>query len=180
MIHIDPALYHGRPASGREAVEEAVYDFLDSLPVSYDRAEHEAADSMEDCLAIEQVLKAPICKNLFLTNRQKSSFYLLLMPGDKVFHTKDLSSQIGASRLSFAGPELMQALLGVQPGSVSVFGLQNDRDHRVRLLMDRDCLRHSRLGFHPCRNTTTLSVSVLDLKQKILPALGYEAAEVVL
>ena len=106
---------------------------------------------------------APIVKNLFLCNRQNTEFRLLLMPGGKPFKTKDLSKQIGSARLSFAQPDAMRSLLGVTPGSASVFGLLNDKDKRVQLLLDEEILSYPALGAHPCKNTSTLKVSFSDL-----------------
>ena len=99
-------LYDGRPADteGRLPREIRVYDLLDSLGIEYKRTDHEAATTMEACLEIDKVLGITICKNLFLCNRQKTQFYLLLMPGDRKFKTKELSKQIGSARLSFAEP----------------------------------------------------------------------------
>ena len=87
---------------------------------------------------IGAVLNVRICKNLFLCNRQKTCFYLLIMPGDKPFKTKELSKQMGISRLSFADENYMKELLDLYPGSVSVLGLMNDREHRVQLVIDED------------------------------------------
>ena len=108
-------LKKGRPSdlSGREEKEIRVYDFLDGLNIEYMRVDHEAADNMEVCAAIDEVLEATICKNLFLCNRQKTNFYLLMMPGDKPFKTKEISSQINSARLSFAGAEEMEQFLKV-------------------------------------------------------------------
>ena len=131
-------LYHGRPedVSDRLEKEIACYALLDSLGVAYDRVDHDFADTIEACEAVEQVLGEKICKNLFLCNRQKTSFYLLMMPGEKVFKTKDLSKQLGVARLSFASPEDMLRLLNITPGSVSVLGLMNDRENEVQLVID--------------------------------------------
>lgn len=104
---------------------------------------------MEACNDIDAVLGVLICKNLFLCNRQRTSFYLLLMPGDKPFKTKELSAQINSSRLSFGSAEEMEELLCVSPGSVSVMGLMNDPEHRVRLLIDEDVLKEEYFGCHP-------------------------------
>ena len=152
-----------------------VYQFLDNAGIPYRRADHDAAQTMEACVEIEKVLGAPICKNLFLCNRQQTDFYLLLLDGDKVFKTKDLSKLLGVSRLSFAGAEQMQALLDITPGSVSVLGLMNDRDRRVRLVIDRPVAQAEQLCCHPCINTSTLKFRTADLFEKILPALGREA-----
>lgn len=173
-------LINGRPADERLEKEIRVYDFLDGLNVSYQRIDHPAAMTMEDCAAIDKVLDAVTCKNLLLCNRQKTAFYLLLIPGDKVFKTKDLSAQIGSSRLSFAGAEDMEALLDITPGSLSVLGLINDKENRVQLLIDKDVLQGEYIGFHPCINTTTLRLKMSDLTQIIIPAMGHEPISVVL
>ena len=173
-------LVTGRPVGERLAKEMRVYDFLDGLNIDYERVDHPAAMTMEDCAAIDEVLQAVTCKNLLLCNRQKTAFYLLLIPGDKVFKTKDLSAQIGSSRLSFAGGEDMEALLDITPGSLSVLGLINDRENRVQLLIDRDVLRGEYIGFHPCINTTTLRLKLSDLTDVIIPAMGHTPTEVVL
>ena len=110
-MNIDNTLYTGRPTDQRSDVEMAIYDKLEALGMDYKRADHDHADTMEDCLAIEKVLGAKICKNLFLCNRQKTSFYMLLMPGDKPFKTKFLTSQLNCARLSFAEADKMQEYL---------------------------------------------------------------------
>ena len=173
---LDPTVYDGRPAdcSGRDAVEIACYDFLDGLGVPYQRVDHSETPSIEACGEVERLLGIEICKNLFLCNRQKTAFYLLLMPGDKPFRTKDLSKQIGSARLSFAAPEDMQQYLCVTPGSVSVLGLLNDTEKHVRLVIDRDVLGPDWFGCHPCRNTSSLRIATADLTGKILPALRHE------
>ena len=164
----------GRPAEARSAVEERCYELLDALGVRYVRVDHEHADTIAACEEVESVLGCRICKNLFLTNRQQTDFYLLVMPGEKPFKTKLLSRQIGTARLSFAGAEDMERLLGVTPGSVSVLGLMNDTEKRVRLLIDRDVLHEENFGCHPCRNTTSLRFATAELTEKLLPALGHE------
>ena len=168
-------VFSGRPAdcAGRGEVEQRSYDLLDRLGIDYLRADHEPALTMEDCVAIGQALDAPVCKNLFLCNRQKTSFYLLLMEGDKPFKTKDLSAQLGIARLSFADEEAMGRLLALRPGSVSPLGLANDREKRVQLVIDRSLLAHPRIGCHPCRNTSTVGFSTDDFLKKLLPALGH-------
>ena len=173
-------LVNGRPGDDRLAKEMRVYDFLDSLNIAYQRIDHPAAMTMEDCAAVDEVLQAVTCKNLLLCNRQKTAFYLLLIPGDKVFKTKDLSAQIGSSRLSFAGAEDMEGLLDITPGSLSVLGLINDKENKVQLLIDRDVLQGEYIGFHPCINTTTLRLKMSDLTDTIIPAMGHSPVSVVL
>lgn len=169
-------LVSGRPENteGRLDKEIRVYDFLDSLGVTYERIDHEAAMTMEACEEIDRTLDAAICKNLFLCNRQETDFYLLLIPGDKPFKTKYLSAQIGSSRLSFAKPEYMEKYLDITPGSVSVLGLMNDHENKVQLLIDEDVLTDEYFGCHPCINTSSLKIRMEDLTGKIIPALGHE------
>ena len=168
-------LVNGRPedCSSRLPKEIRVYDLLDSLGISYQRIDHEAAMTMEACTAVDEVLEATICKNLMLCNRQKTDFYLLLIPGDKPFKTKDLSAQIGSSRLSFADGSFMEEFLDITPGSLSVLGLMNDTGHRVRLLIDRDVLGGEFIGCHPCINTSSLRLRTADLMDTIIPAMGH-------
>lgn len=165
-----------RPESedGRLEKELRCYDFLDRLKIPYRRIDHEMAMTMEACEEIEQVLECSICKNLMLTNRQETDFYLLLMPGDKPFKTKNLSAQIGSARLSFAKPEYMEKYLDITPGSVSVLGLMNDHEEKVQLLIDEDVLKDPYFGCHPCINTSSLKFTTKDFTEKIIPALEHE------
>ena len=175
LFAIDEKLYAGRPLStaGRTSLELACYDFLDALGVFFHRVDHDPAFHLETCRAVERVLGAPIAKNLFLCNRQRSQFYLLLLPGEKVFKTKYLSAQLGCSRLSFAPAEDLERLLGVQPGSASLLALLRDRVGAVQLVLDRPLLCQRDFGMHPCQNTSTLRISTEDLTQKVIPALGH-------
>ncbi len=168
-------LQQGRPVNcaGRLEKEIRTYDFLDRLGISYQRIDHEAAMTMEACAAVDEALEATICKNLLLCNRQCTDFYLLMIPGDKPFKTKELSHQIGSSRLSFASPEYMEEFLDITPGSLSVLGLMNDHDHRVQLLMDEDVLKGEYIGMHPCINTSSLRLLTKDLTDVIIPAMGH-------
>ena len=169
-------LFNGRPqdTTGRLPREVRTYDFLDSLGIEYKRTDHGHADTMEACNEIDAVLGVLICKNLFLCNRQKTAFYLLMMPGDKKFKTKELSAQINSARLSFAEPEDMLKYLDIEPGAVSIMGLMNDKDHVVQLLIDEDVLKDEYLGCHPCVNTSSLKLRTEDVIRKYLPAVGHE------
>ena len=168
-------LYEGRPAneSGRLEREIRTYDFLDRLGIRYQRTDHERADNMEACNVIDAVLGVVICKNLFLCNRQKTAFYLLMMPGDKKFKTKELSKQINSARLSFAEPEDMLKYLDIEPGAVSIMGLMNDHGHAVRLLIDEDVLKGEYIGCHPCVCTSSLKLKTRDIVDRFLPATGH-------
>ena len=173
-MRIDETVYTGRPAERRSEAEERCYALLDGLGVKYIRVEHEHADTIPDCELVEGILGCKICKNLFLTNRQQTDFYLLIMPGEKPFKTKLLSKQIGSARLSFAGAEDLRRLLGVTPGSVSVLGLMNDTEKRVKLLVDRELLDEPDFGCHPCLNTASLRFTTKELMERVLPALEHD------
>lgn len=169
-------LMSGRPAdtTGRLEKEIKVYDLLDSLGIEYERTDHEEANTMEACNEIDKVLDVIICKNLFLCNRQETQFYLLMMPGDKPFKTKDLSKQIGSARLSFGKAEYMEEYLDIKPGAVSIMGLMNDTEHHIQLLMDKPVAESEYLGCHPCVSTSSLKMKTKDILDKFLPAVGHE------
>lgn len=170
-------LENGRPRDeeGRLEKEIRVYDLLDRLQIEYQRVDHEEANTMEACRAIDEVLApAVICKNLFLTNSAKTEYYLLMICANKKFKTAEVSKQIGSSRLSFGDAEKMLEFLDITPGSVSVMGLMNDYNHQVNLLVDEDVLKAEYFGCHPCVNTSSLKLKTKDVFEKILPELGHE------
>lgn len=175
-------LVKGRPQNedGRLEKEIRTYDFLDNLGIEYERIDHEPLMTMEACAEADKVINAHICKNLLLCNSQKTKFYLLMMPGDKKFKTKELSSQINSARLSFADGEFMERFLDITPGSLSVMGLMNDKDNQVQLLIDKDTLNAEYVGVHPCINTSSLRLKVRDVVDKFLPATNHNFIEVTL
>lgn len=169
-------LIKGRPSdvTNRLDKEIRVYDLLDEIGITYERVDHERADTMAVCEEIDRVLKAAICKNLFLCNRQKTQFYLLMILGNKKFKTKDISAQIGSARLSFASLEDMEKYLDITPGSVSVMGLMNDTENHVRLLVDEDVLKDEYFGCHPCINTSSLRLRCEDVFGPFLKAVHHD------
>lgn len=171
-------LEKGSPSdySNRLEKESRCYELLDRLEIEYWRCDHPDAnaDTMEACLEIDKVLEATVCKNLFLCNRQHTDFYLLMMPGDKVFKTKELSSQLGCARLSFASAEEMEEYLDITPGSVSILGLMNDRENKVRLIVDEDVMKGEFVGCHPCINTSSLKIYTKDLFGVVLQSMNHE------
>lgn len=173
-------LYKGRPKTneGRLEREIRVYDFLDEQGIEYMRTDHPPVDTMEACYEIDSILKATICKNLFLCNRQKTQFYLLMMPGDKPFKTKEITSQINSARLSFASPEDMEKYLDIKPGAVSIMGLMNDTENKVQLLVDEDVLAGEYLGCHPCVSTSSLRVRTDEIFGKYLEAVHHDMIRV--
>lgn len=166
-------IYTTAPTDPRLEKEMAVYHLLEKLDISYERVDHPIAMTIEDCHDADKLLGIHICKNLFLCNRQKTDFYLLLIPGDKPFKTKDLSKQIGSARLSFADAEYMERFLNVTPGSVTIAGLMNDTENNVRLLIDEDVFCDKYIGFHPCINTSSIKTLSADIWNKFLPAVHH-------
>lgn len=155
--------------SNREEKEIKVYELLDSLKIKYSGADHDPAMTMEDCAEVDKILGVVMCKNLFLCNRQKTSFYLLLIPGDKPFRTKEFSAALGISRVSFADEDAMVNHLGVLPGAVTVMGLMNDTDGEVQLVIDKDVISSEYIGCHPCVNTSSIKVNTSEILEKFLP-----------
>ena len=173
-------LVKGRPQdiTNRLEREIQVYDLLDRLGIAYERTDHEEANTMEACNEIDKILDVVICKNLFLCNRQETQFYLLMMPGDKPFKTKDLSKQIGSARLSFAKAEYMEEYLHIKPGAVSIMGLMNDTEKHVQLLVDKPVLESEYLGCHPCVSTSSMKLKTKDILEKFLPAVEHDVVVV--
>ncbi len=172
-IKVNNELFFGAPNDKRAEVEQLTYKNLAELGIEFYRADHGQADTIEACLEVEKVLGCEICKNLLLCNSQKTSFYMLLMPGNKPFKTKDLSKQIGSARLSFADGETMERLVNIVPGSLSVLGLMFDKVNNVRLLIDRELINNEYIGCHPCKNTSTLKIKTSDILEKFLPAVKH-------
>lgn len=159
---------------GRTQAEIAVYDFLDKTGVPYRTLCHPAAFTMEECEDVRRRIGAPVFKNLFLTNKQHTLFFLLMMPADKPFKTKYLSSQLGCARLSFASAEEMEQLLSIHPGAVSPMGLIHDKETKVRLIADEDLKGAETYACHPCVNTASVALSLTDLMHRVVPATGHE------
>lgn len=164
-------VFSGRPkdTKGRPEKEIAVYDFLDSLGIEYERVDHAPADTIKDCIEIEKVIGVGICKNLFVRNRTGTEYYMIMMSGHKSFRTADVSKKLGTSRLSFASAQEMEKMLDVTPGSVTVMALKNDTAGRVKLCIDRDIMNGEYIRCHPCINTSTLKMKTADLVQVFLP-----------
>lgn len=152
----------------------AISPIFTQAPNEEGRLEKEMA-TIAECDKVSEVLGISICKNLFLCNSQKTKFYLLMMPGEKRFVTKEFSKLIGSSRLSFAPAEYMEQYLNITPGSVSVLGLMNDIEGKVKLYIDRDVVEKEYIGCHPCINTSSLKLKTEDVLGKFLPYVGHEA-----
>lgn len=166
----------GRPVGfeTRSETERVIFDRLCELGIDFDTVDHEAAATMEVCDEIAAEIGCAIFKNLFLCNRQQSQFYLVLIPADKPFKTKYISSQLGCARLSFGSPVMMERLLGVSPGAVTPLGLVNDTERRIRVAVDRDLLSCAMAGCHPGVNTSTVRLALTDLLERYIPSTGHD------
>lgn len=158
--------------------EKRTYEFLDKLGIKYERYEHEPVMTIEEAAELDKKMGLEICKNLFLSTRHSTEFYLLLMQGSKKFNTGRVSKQIGVPRMTFADDVHMLEYLDIRPGSVSPLGLINDKGNNVGLLIDEDVLNMEKIAVHPCVNTATLVIETSDLVQNILPACGHAYTKV--
>ena len=161
-----------------EEREKRTYEFLDNLGVPYEKYEHEAIMTIEAAEELDKKMGLEICKNLFLSTRHSTEFYLLLMVGSKKFNTGKVSKQINVPRMTFAGDDYMLEYLDIRPGRVSPLGLMNDKGNNVNLLIDEDVLNMEKIAVHPCVNTATLVINTKDLIEKILPACGHSYTKV--
>lgn len=143
--------------------ELPVYAALDALEIPYERFTHDPAMTMADCAVFDAGRDAAHCKNLFLSNRQGTQFYLLLVVGEKPFQTKDISRQLGVSRLSFGTPEQLQKTLGVLPGAVTPMGLVHESAKDVHVALDRELSGWERMIVHPNVNTASIVLKTKDL-----------------
>jgi len=145
--------------------EPAVYAVLDALGIAYERHEHPAVFRAEDASKYWNPIAGVQCKNLFLRNKKGDRHYLVVLEISKRADLKEIVRLVGDDRLSFGSPERLMAELGLTPGSVSPFGLINDADGSVRVLIDRDLEGKDRLIFHPNINTASVVVSWADLER---------------
>ena len=142
--------------------ETCVATRLSELGIPYTRHEHPPVATVEEASTHWAGIDAMHCKNLFLRNQKGNRHYLVVLTASKRADLKAIADQIGDGKLSFASPERMMTHLGLTPGSVSPFGLINDREHAVRVVLDRDFQTAARLAFHPNINTATLTISAAD------------------
>lgn len=136
---------------------------LDELHIPYKLYEHKLALTMEDCEGIGSDIGAVHFKNLFLTNRAGTAFYLVLLRADKKFQTGVVSRQLGSERLCFGTPGQLEEKLGLAAGSVTPLALINDKDQSITVAIDKDVMAHRMLCMHPLISNTTVAVSRMDM-----------------
>ncbi len=145
--------------------EKKLYSILDLLGIKYERYEHPAIHTVEESKALEIYIPGKNCKNLFLKNNRGNIYYLLILDENKKVNFNQLSKQIGSSKLSFASEKKLMEYLNLTPGSVTPFGIINDAESNVILLIDKDIVGKERVNFHPNVNTATIGVSYDDLEK---------------
>jgi Ala-tRNA(Pro) deacylase len=142
-----------------------LYRFLADHHVEYERYDHPAVYTVADVKRLVPPLPAARTKNLFLRDHKGRRHFLVIVPADKRVNIKVLNTAIGSSRLSFGSANRLQKFLGVDPGSVTIFALVNDRDHKVEVIIDESLWEQKAFQFHPLVNTSTLVVSNDHLKR---------------
>ena len=140
-----------------------LYKILKELNIEFIRYEHKAVYTVEEAQAIDLVIPGKHCKNLFLRNRKGNKYYLVITLEDKEINLKDLSKNIGSTNLSFASKERLYNNLKLTPGSVTPFGLINNKDRNTTVILDNNLKGEEKINFHPNINTATISVSFHDL-----------------
>jgi Ala-tRNA(Pro) deacylase len=135
------------------------------MGIAFERYEHPPVATVDEAAVHWAGIDAAHCKNLFLRNQKGNRHYLAIVVSSKRVDLRALAAQIGDGKLSFGSPERLMTYLGVPPGAVSPFGLINDRDHHVRVYLDRDLKSHGRISFHPNVNTATLAIAFADFER---------------
>lgn len=149
------------------ANEQKLYDILNSLGIEYEKYEHKPVYTCEEAKELDMNISGQHCKNLFLRNRKGDVHYLVILDESKTVDLKALSKQIGSSSLSFASEDRLFKYLQLKPGSVTPFGLINDTQREIVVLIDKSIINKSPINFHPNVNTATVGVSYSDFEKFI-------------
>ena len=145
--------------------EQAVFNYLDSLNIDYQRFDHPPVFTVEEAEKHWQNIEARHCKNIFLRDAKGRQHFLVVAPIEIKLDIRALWEQLGSSRLSFASEARLMKYLGLKPGSVSPFGLINDQENHVRVYLDESLRQAPKLAFHPNINTITLAIARPDLER---------------
>ncbi len=166
--------YSTPPKEYKTELQKQVYETLEKLGIEYKRVDNDPAVTMADCVEISAKLNCKIVKTLFLCNRQKTQFYLFVMPDGKPFVTKNFGAALGVSRVSFAPPELLLEKVGVEVGATTVFGLLLDKEKEIRLVFDSEVLKDEKYGCTDSTTTGYMCVKTKDVIEKFLAYTGHE------
>lgn len=147
--------------------KEEVYKYLDSLNIKYKKVEHKAVFTMEEMSKLNLEDESEVVKNLFIRDDKKQNYYLILVKGDKRVNLKELRNNLGLRPLTFASEEDLEIYLGLKKGSVTILGILNDTEHKVKVLIDNDIKVFKEIGAHPNENTASIWLTLEDI-EKIL------------
>lgn len=172
MINISE-IKTGAPDKEKHGLEGKVHQLLNELKIDFWWVDNDEVSSMEECIEINNSLGAEIVKTVFLCNRQKTIFYLMILPPNKPFDSKAFSAAMNAPRLSFASGELMEQYLGVTPGSATIMGLINDTDNNIELVIDKDIAEKEWFACNPGTNKSHIKLKTSDLLGKVLPSINH-------
>ena len=166
----------GRPEdfSARPEKERRVYEFLEDLGVDFVHVDHPEEYSMGDAAEADEAIGVVGAKNVFLRDKKRRHFFLILVNGTKRIDLKQISELTGVKKLTFCREEDLDEILGLTPGAVTPFGLLNDEEGRVQLIIDASLQDEEFFAMHPCVNTTTVRISNRDFMEKVIPAMGHE------
>jgi Ala-tRNA(Pro) deacylase len=158
------------PEDKRGGLETKVYSELDRLGIRYERVDNDKVEAMEECVEISEKLGAEIRKTIICCNRQKTDFYLVILPANKRFDSKLFAAMMRTARVSFASAEDMEDLIGLTPGEASVMGILNDEDGKIKVVIDKAVADAEWFACNPGANTTHIRFKTKQLINSFLPA----------
>ena len=153
---------------------EKVVEVLNELDIPFDIVEHEPALTTEQADSFIEGIEGVRTKTMFLTNKKKTAYYLLIMDDQKRLDMDLLKELIGANRVRMASPESLFEKMSLPAGVVSPFGLLNNTDKDIHVYFDKEIMSEKRMSFHPNTNEKTLFVDTVDLL-RFLESIGYES-----
>lgn len=155
---------------------QELLNYLAELNIQAITHDHPPLKTVEDSKVLRGDLPGQHCKNLFLKDK-KGVLWLIVAREDVVINMKELRKKIGSHHLSFGKPELLKAVLGVTPGSVTPFALINDKGQQVRVVLEQEMMAQALVNYHPLSNDQTTALSPAALR-KFITACGHEFSEV--
>ena len=166
----------GRPEDFRirSIKEQHIYEFLDDLGINYMYLDHQEEFSMGDAADADEAIGVVGAKNVFLHDKKRRHYVLILVNGTKRVDLKKISELTGLKNLSFCNEDDLDTVLGLTPGAVTPFGLLNDKNGLVQLIIDETLRDEELFAMHPCVNTTTVRMSNRDFMEKVIPAMGHD------
>lgn len=163
------------PSKFNSEIQEATYNVLHKLNIPFDRVETDEVITMEQCQIVNERLQMNMVKTLFLCDRKRTVFYLVVMLGNKPFNTKLFSNSLNISRLSFAPEDMLMHFLGVKVGAASIFGLLNPNSENVNVVVDRDVTLLSNYGCSDGTTTNYLKIGTHHIIEDYLAFLKRKA-----